>query len=112
MLRAPSAAPGRPHRLLASGCALLLLALGIFGTSPDLHARLHAAGVAHDAANPAGGDACAVAIFSSGVPVAPVAVAPADLPEVATIRLTGRSDGTFLAVACHLHPPGRGPPVG
>lgn len=61
------------RRVIAAGCMMLVLALGIFAASPVLHDQLH-----HGQA-PAADDGCAVVLFANGVslPLALVAVPPA-----------------------------------
>src|SRR5690349_9122889 len=62
------------RRLLAAGCAALVLALAIFAASPSAHGLLHD----DDHQHALGDDTCAVVMFSSGVslPVAPFAITP------------------------------------
>lgn len=95
-----------PRRLLATGCAVLIFALGLFAASPTLHDQLHAGSHA------AWDDGCAVALFASGVSMAPalVALPPSaeewcELPGVATREV-------LLDSPRYLLQPERGPPVG
>lgn len=93
------------HRILATGCAALIFALGLFAASPTLHGQLH-----HDTDSPAG-DACAVVLFADGVAV-PIAL---DLPPppVAGWHETtyGASSEIYLDSPRYLLRPERGPPL-
>ena len=94
------------RRVLAAGCAILILALGVFAASPTLHDQLHAG--KHASLD----DGCAVALFASGVAVTQPVVA---LPYAAEkySELPGLvSNEVFLESPRYLLQPERGPPVG
>lgn len=94
----------------AALCVGLLLALGIFGASANLHAALHGADARHATHQPTADDGCAITLFASGVEV------PVDVPAAAPMprqpvseRLTVATDACF-AEPDHRLRPGRGPP--
>jgi len=92
------------RRVLAVTCATLVLALGIFAASPDLHGRLH---VDHGL----GDDGCAIAVFSGGVST-PVAAIAVPLPPVAWRIYAHVAPGELLLSSPRfLRQPGRGPPL-
>lgn len=103
----PASIADRLRRLLAVGCAALVLALTVFAASPVAHESLHD----HTDGHAAESDDCAVVMFASGVslPVGPLAIAP-PIPigggdsrvEVAEI---------FLVSPRYLRHPERGPPL-
>lgn len=98
--------PGFIHWIMATGCALLIFALGLFAASPTLHDQLHAGKHA------SWDDGCAVALFASGVAVTQPVVA---LPYAAGqwTELPGLvSNEVFLESPRYLLQPERGPPVG
>jgi hypothetical protein len=93
------------RRLLATGCAVLVFALGLFAASPTLHEQLH-----HNAP-PASDDGCAIILFAGGVSMPltfnSIPLPPAEwreLPYVSTTELR-------LASPRYLLQPERGPPV-
>src|SRR5262245_35706196 len=103
----PSAAVAdRMRRLLAGGCAALVLALTIFAASPMAH------GLLHDGEGQAtADDACAVVLFASGVslPVGPIAVLPPEVLPQGVSPLTAAD--VFLVSPRYLRQPERGPPA-
>jgi hypothetical protein len=94
------------RRILATGCAVLIFALGLFAASPTLHEQLHAG-------TPGSlDDGCAVVLFASGIAVSmpvialpPVAGQWHELPAVSSREI-------FLDSPRYLLQPERGPPVG
>lgn len=94
------------HRLLATGCAALVLALTIFAASPSAHGLLHDDG--HSVAT--GEDGCAVVMFASGVslPVAPLSVTPPVSVPQGISPVTAAE--VFLVSPRYLRQPERGPP--
>ncbi|MBL9215786.1 MAG: hypothetical protein JNG83_09960 [Opitutaceae bacterium] len=100
---AAAPAPTRFQRWLAAWCVLTVLALGVFGASPQLHEHLHA-----DAGHPDHG--CAVTWFSAGIENAgsvDLLVSPAQFPARTEPALPVRPADEVL----HRLPPGRGPPL-
>ena len=98
----------RLRRLVAAGCAGLILSLGILAASPAAHGALHAEGDCH---HHAGSDhACAVVLFASGVelPAAAPRVAPPIAPTAIATRLAATE--VFLVPPRYLRQPERGPP--
>ncbi|HVS53637.1 MAG TPA: hypothetical protein VHD62_14880 [Opitutaceae bacterium] len=93
------------RRLVAAGCAALILALTVFAASPAAHDWLHAKDGAH------GDDHCAVVLFASGVSLPLGAIAA--LPPTATIRAAAvpAAEEIYLASPRYLRQPERGPPV-
>jgi hypothetical protein len=96
------------RRFLAAGCAALVLALTVFAASPAAHDWLH---VDADGSQSSGDDACAVALFSSGValPVGPIAV-PLPL-EWQNTGAPGFAQTVCLISPRYLRQPERGPPA-
>lgn len=115
-----NARPAHPlRRLLAAGCAALVLALTLASVSPAAHAWLHQDEPAHACrdhpkAKPAPHAAdhnCAVVLFAHGLdlPVGPVALLPpASLPR--TFAHSGTVE-LFLVSPRYLRQPERGPPA-
>ena len=103
--RGNSPPAGFLHRMLKTGCAVLILALGVFAASPMLHKQLHA--TQHASAE----DGCAVTLFAGGVSVAaPMTALPpstAHLSELAGVV----SQEIFLDSPRYLLQPERGPPA-
>ena len=64
----------RFRRVLATGCAAVIFALGLFAASPSLHEQLH------HKANASSDDGCAVVLFAGGVSM-PLAVMAAPPPS-------------------------------
>jgi hypothetical protein len=108
-------------RLLAAGCAALVLALTIVAASPAAHTWLHtveqhhtcphhpepeALPQAHDHAHE-----CAVVLFASSaeVPVEPLALTPPRLLAIGVSPVTAAD--IFLVSPRYLRQPERGPPV-
>lgn len=91
--------------ILATGCAVVVFALGVFAASPSLHHQLHAG--THAAPD----DGCAVTLFAGGVAVAaPVIALPPsadwlELPAIVSVEVLRESPRYLLQ-------PERGPPVG
>ena len=93
------------RRALATGCAILIFALGVFAASPTLHDQLHAGKHA------SWDDGCAVALFAGGVSVTqPVVVVPYAVVQLAELPGLG-SNEVFLESPRYLLQPERGPPV-
>jgi hypothetical protein len=94
------------RRVLATGCAGLIFALGLFAVSPALHAQLHHKG---DASSD---DGCAVVLFAGGVSM-PLAVNAAPPPSAEwSEQAYVSSTEIFLDSPRYLLQPERGPPVG
>ncbi|MSU24117.1 MAG: hypothetical protein EXS32_09890 [Opitutus sp.] len=93
------------RRLLATGCAFLIFALGLLAASPALHGQLH-----HDATLPTE-DGCAIVLFAGGVavPLAVVAVPPSPPEWRAQVQVV--STEISLDSPRYLLQPERGPPV-
>ncbi len=107
-----------PHwlrRVVAGGCAALVLALTVFAASPLAHDWLHQAddhGHAHrhhDGED--SDDACAVVLFAGGVdlPVGPIALTPPGALVGGISPVTAAE--VFLVSPRWLRQPERGPPV-
>jgi len=103
-LRSQSQPVSRIHRVLATCCAALVFALGLFAASPILHDQLHH----HPHAST--DDGCAVVLFASGVssPLGAVYVAPPSTEWRETSHAV--ADEAFFAVPRYLRQPERGPP--
>ena len=110
------------RRLLAAGCALLVLALTIVAASPSAHAWFHEAEQAHTCphhppADPkpapaeAAGHDCAVVLFASGVDldVGPLALFPPATVAGAVSPVTAAAPD--LVAPRYLRQPERGPPA-
>ena len=97
----------RLRRVVAGGCAALVLALAIFAASPVAHDWLHDGDHDHGGSD----DACAVVMFAGGVslPVGPLALTPPT--EVATNVSPVTATDLFLVSPRYLRQPERGPPV-
>lgn len=93
------------RRLLAAGSAALVLALTVFAASPELHDWLH------KGTDTGTDDACAVVLFSGGVPV--VFDVPAVVPPAAewTEAVRPAVAEIFVVSPRYLHQPERGPPA-
>ncbi len=111
MMRPDSAALPLPwlRRVVATGCATLVLALAVFAVSPAAHAALH--GDRPDAAQ-GDDDGCAVVLFAGGVPLPAFAVefAAPELQLDATLRVAASE--VLLVSPRGLRQPERGPPLG
>lgn len=106
----PSSWRHRLRRLLALGCAGLVLALTIFAASPIAHGALH--DHEHDGADVASSDhTCAVVLFASGVglPVGPLAITPPTEVPQGISPVTAAE--VFLVSPRYLRQPERGPPL-
>lgn len=99
---------GALRRVLAAGCAALVLALTIFAASPAAHGLLHDDEDHHAVSD----DACAVVMFASGVslPVAPLAITPPTAVVQGISPITAAD--VFLVSPRYLRQPERGPPLG
>jgi len=87
------------------GCIGVVVALGVFAASPNLHEQLHHNGqLSLD-------DGCAVVLFAGGVsvPLAPITVLPA--PSTGRGLAWVEAEELLLEAPRFLLPPGRGPPV-
>ena len=96
------------RRLIAAGCAALVLSLAVFAACPDLHHWLHGE-------KDSGGDdddGCAVVLFAHGVTEAAVAT----VLVVVALRLLGKRlpmpAELLLQEPRFQLPPGCGPPLG
>ena len=102
----------RLRRLLALGCAGLVLALSIFAASPVAHDWLHDDGHRHcDEPSSSAEHTCAVVMFASGVSLAvgPFALTPpTDVPQ--GVSPVTAAD-VFLVSPRYLRQPERGPPL-
>jgi hypothetical protein len=105
----PTAVADRLRRVLAGGCAMLVLALTIFAASPGAHRLLHDEDHGH--AHAVAEDACAVVLFASGVslPYACVTVAP-PITALHGVSPVAAAD-VFLVSPRYLRHPERGPPA-
>jgi hypothetical protein len=106
-----TAAPAdRLRRIMAAGCAALVLALTVFAASPAAHTWLHCHNDDH-AEHPSGTETCVVALFANGVVlelgrlglIAPVEIVRAIAPTTAA--------EIFLVSPRYLRQPERGPPL-
>ncbi len=104
-MRRSSPFAGFLHRWLAASAAALVLALGVFAASPQLHKWIHGdGGLPKD-------DECAVVLFASGVS-SPVAAILVPLPPIAWQSYAHATRAEiFLASPRYLHQPERGPPL-
>jgi hypothetical protein len=95
------------RRILAGGCAALVLALTIFAASPVAHDLLHDGDHKHTL----NGDGCAVVLFATGVSLAvgPIAVTPPTAVAQGVSPVTAAD--VFLVSPRFLRQPERGPPV-
>lgn len=99
---------GLLRRMLAAGCAGLVLALTIFAASPTAHGLLHD----DDHQHAVGEDTCAVVMFAGGasLPVAPLSITPpTNLVQTVSPVTCGE---VFLVSPRYLRHPERGPPLG
>lgn len=98
--------PDRLRRLVAAGCAALVLVLGFSAVSPSLHALFHTT-----EAPATETDDCAVMLFAGGtdVPVACVTVAP--VTAMLEARHWRAGSELFLVSPRYLRQPERGPPL-
>ena len=93
------------RRVSAASGAALVLALVVFGASPELHSWLHTGD------RDAGEHSCAVTLFAGGVslPLGTVAVAAPDAAW--RERSAAATTEVFLILSRYLRQPERGPPV-
>jgi hypothetical protein len=118
--RQPKPPAGFLRRLIAAGCAALVLALAVFAASPVAHTWLHDATRAPAAPDHGPGsehpvaDAehnCAIVLFAGGVTLS---IAPA-MPLPPRALSTDRSAATYpdlcLVSPRYLRQPERGPPA-
>lgn len=91
--------------MLATCCAALVFALGLFAASPILHHQLH------HGVDASPDDGCAVVLFSSGVSLALAVAAPA--PSVADWQEDRPAATTEILLDSprYLLQPERGPPL-
>lgn len=113
MIHRPPKSFDFPRRLLATGCAALVVFLGLMSASPTLHAWVHGAHdqqAAHAASPTLHDPGCVVVWFALGVSLA------ADTAVVATTAQVWRelpllaADELLLATPHYWHRPGRAPP--
>ena len=102
----PSCFADRLRRLLALGCAGLVVALTVLAASPAAHAYLHDDD--HDLS--AGDPGCAVVMFATGasLPVGPIAIVPPTTVTEGISPVTAAE--VFLVLPRYLRQPERGPP--
>jgi hypothetical protein len=93
------------RRVLATGCAAVIFALGLFAASPTLHEQLH------HKADASSDDGCAVVLFAGGVsmPLAVMATPPPSAEWSEPVYAV--STEIFLDSPRYLLQPERGPPV-
>ncbi|MEO6244675.1 MAG: DUF2946 family protein [Opitutaceae bacterium] len=94
------------RRVLASGCATMVLALTIFAASPTAHDLLHDTGHA----TPGGEDACAVVLFAGGVLLVVAVAVPTPPENLFPARLPVAATEVCLVSPRYLRQPERGPP--
>ena len=99
-------AVGMMRRIMAAGCAAMVLALTIFAACPTAHSLLHDDAHQHAVSE----DPCAVVLFASGVslPVVPIAITP----PISVVQVVPRVAAAeiFLVSPRYLRQPERGPP--
>jgi hypothetical protein len=102
--------PGLLRRVLALGCAALVLALTVFAASPSAHASLHDDHPHHNHHHADSDEGCAIVMFASGVslPVAPFAITPPTRVVQGISPVTAAE--VFLVSPRYLRQPERGPP--
>ena len=93
------------HRLLAAGCAALILLLTILAASPELHQRFH-----HET-QPDRDDGCAVVLFSLGITGAAAAAILVVVAQCLAEKVVTAPAGVDLTAPRFQHPPGCGPPA-
>lgn len=94
------------RRVLAGGCAALVLALSVFAASPAAHNWLHLDGDQNGS-----DDGCAVTLFAGGVSLAPSGIA-VPLPIAAPVAEPDAIAAEILLVSPrYLRQPERGPPA-
>ena len=104
-----------PRRILAAGCAALVLALTVFAASPVAHDWLHGhpqtCKHAHSAPDPRADDGCAVVLFAGGVslPLDPIAIVEPAVASGGVSPVTAAD--VFLVSPRYLRQPERGPPL-
>jgi len=102
------------RRLLAAGCAALVLLLGVAASSPALHALAHTHAADHEhvplqSADSA--DTCAVVLFAQGIALtADTAVLTSHALLRHDLQLPATEE-PLLVAARYLHQPERGPPA-
>jgi hypothetical protein len=110
------------RRLLATGCAALVFALGLLSANPALHALAHGkpavtahADCTHRHAdtppNDDGSHTCAVVLFAHGFTLTLQTVAPAALSVGWHDVIFPAVEEQFLTAPRYLHQPERGPPL-
>ena len=113
------------RRLLAAGCAALVLLLGLMAVNPVLHDLAHQAATAgrpacahqdHGHATPPadqtnGNHVCAVTLFARGLALATPVVAPDATPVAWHDLIFSAVEEPLLTAPRYLHQPERGPPV-
>ena len=97
----------RLRRVLAGGCAALVLALTIFAASPVAHDWLHDGDHDHGGS----GDTCAVVMFAGGVSLPGALFVPAPPEAFSAAILPVAATDVFLVSPRYLRQPERGPPV-
>jgi hypothetical protein len=92
------------RRILAGGCAALVIALAVFAASPHWHERLHPGQSVGD------GDRCAVVLFAAGVSLPVVLTAASPILVQWPERPVATPLEVFLSSPRYLRQPERGPP--
>jgi hypothetical protein len=113
------------RRLLAAGCAVLVLVLGLMAVNPVLHDLAHQSATtdksacahhAHGHATPPEDQSknsheCAVTLFAQGLALATPVVAPDSTSFAWHDLLFPAVEEPLLTASPYLHQPERGPPV-
>jgi len=113
------------RRLLAAGCAGLVLLLGLMAVNPALHDLAHriatddkpaCAHHEHGHATPpadqtTNGHVCAVTLFAHGLDLTIPVVAPVATPVAWHDLIFPAVEETLLTAPRYLHQPERGPPL-
>lgn len=103
--RQPKPPTGFLRRLVATGSAVVVLALTIFASSSELHGRLHSTDHA------SGDDGCAVVLFANGVSLPLGAITAPPPPSGWREQPVVPAGEIFLTTPRYLRQPERGPPV-
>ncbi len=122
MLRQIHNRPSLSSRLTAGLAIVLVLALTVLASSPELHERLHghhgdAAGVSHQDGIPANGptadhdDGCVVTLFAQGIVLALALVALAFTGETMRSESFAVFDRIIPETPRYLHLPTQAPPL-
>jgi hypothetical protein len=93
------------RRVVATGCAAVIFALGLFAASPSLHEQLHHKG------DTSSDDGCAVVLFAGGVSMPLAVMAPPPPSAEWSEQTYAVSTEIFLDSPRYLLQPERGPPL-